>query len=148
MADKSKNIKERRGQTSKLVEHMLLERNQLLALLLQGSRINSGQPSDTDLDLLNEFCQVLVDYIAAGHFGLYERIINKKERRKSVADRALNIYPQIDACTQLALAFNEKYDPDNSAKDLTALHEDLSDLGEALATRIEMEDQLIRELYK
>ncbi|OGT85688.1 MAG: hypothetical protein A3G96_03170 [Gammaproteobacteria bacterium RIFCSPLOWO2_12_FULL_52_10] len=147
MADKRKKIKERRGQTSKLIDHMLVERHQLLALLLQTSSIKAEKPSDTDLDLLNEFCQVLVDYIAAGHFGLYERIVKKKERRKSVAGTAVQVYPEIDETTQIALSFNEKYDPDNAATDLSQLHEDLSGLGVALTTRIEMEDQLIQQLF-
>src|SRR3989338_3376657 len=147
MADKRKKIKERRGQTSKLIDHMLVERHQLLALLLQTSSIKAEKPSDTDLDLLNEFCQVLVDYIAAGHFGLYERIVKKKERRKSVAGTAVQGYPEIDETTQIALSFNEKYDPDNAATDLSQLHEDLSGLGVALTTRIEMEDQLIQQLF-
>ena len=147
MADKRKKIKERRGQTSKLIDHMLVERHQLLALLLQTSSIKAEKPSDTDLDLLNEFCQVLVDYIAAGHFGLYERIVKKKERRKSVAGISVQVYPKIDEATQIALSFNEKYDPDNAATDLSQLHEDLSGLGVALTTRIEMEDQLIQQLF-
>ena len=148
MAVKRKRIKERRGQTSKLIDHMLVERHQLLALLLQTSSIKSASPSDADLELLNEFCQLLVDYIAAGHFGLYERIVNKKERRKSVARVAVQVYPKIDETTQVALSFNERYDPDNAGTDFKQLNEDLSGLGVALTTRIEMEDQLIRQLFE
>ena len=127
---------------------MLVERKQLLALLLQASNIKSKKPSDSDLDLLNEFCQVLVDYIAAGHFGLYERIVKKKERRKSVAEVAMQVYKKIDTTTQIALSFNEKYDPDNATTELSRLHEDLSELGEALTTRIELEDRLIQKLFE
>ena len=148
MAEKRKRLNERRGQTSKLIDHMLVERKQLLALLLQASNIKSKKPSDSDLDLLNEFCQVLVDYIAAGHFGLYERIVKKKERRKSVAEVAMQVYKKIDTTTQIALSFNEKYDPDNATTELSRLHEDLSELGEALTTRIELEDRLIQKLFE
>ena len=126
---------------------MLVERHQLLALLMQASAIKAKRPSDADLDLLNEFCQVLVDYIAAGHFGLYERIVKKKERRKSVADLAVQVYPKIDETTQIALTFNEKYDPDNATTELSRLHADLSTLGVALTNRIELEDQLIQQLF-
>ena len=143
---KKRTIKERRGQTSKLIDNMLVERKQLLALLLQASGIKSDSPADTDQDQLNEFCQVLVDYIAAGHFGLYERIVKKTERRRSVADLALKIYPSIDEATMAALSFNEKYDPESKVQDFSALHEDLSRLGEKLTTRIELEDQLINKL--
>lgn len=148
MTEQQKTLKERRGQTSKLIDHMLVERNQLLALLLQTSNIKSDRPADTELDLLNEFCQVLVDYIAAGHFGLYERIIKKKERRKGVAELAIKVYPSIDETTQVALTFNEKYDPDNNSSDFSGLHQDLSNLGEILTTRIELEDELISQLFE
>jgi regulator of sigma D len=148
MPDSRKNLKERRGQTTKLIDHMLVERNQLLSLLLQTSSIRSSAPTEADLDLLNEFCQVVVDYIAAGHFGLYERIIEKKERRKSVANLAMQVYPSIDETTQTALSFNEKYDLDNADMNLSNLTEDLSRLGEALTARIELEDRLIRQLFK
>ena len=148
MADKQKKIKERRNETTKLIDHMLVERNQLLALLLQTSGIKVNAPSESDNDLLNEFCQVLVDYIAAGHFGLYERIVKRKERRKNVAELALKVYPEIDETTQIALSFNERYDPDNDNSDLAGLQEDLSRLGEALTTRIELEDQLISQLLE
>ena len=37
-------------------------------------------------DLLGEFNSVLVDYIAAGHFSLYQRIVEGNERRQAVGD--------------------------------------------------------------
>ena len=137
---------DRREQTGNVVQHMLEERNQLLGMLLQASNIKAVETSDTDFEILNEFCQVLVDYIAAGHFGLYERIVKKQERRKNVADLALQIYPEIDKTTQVALAFNEKYDPEKQPADFSSLQQDLSVLGEALTMRIELEDRLISVL--
>jgi len=136
---------ERRGQTAEVIDHFLSERRQLLALLIQTSAL---KPTDTDSELLREFCQVLVDYIASGHFGLYGRVVDKKERRKSVAELALMFYPRIEEVTQAALAFNEKYAQDKGKTDLARIHEDLSDLGEQLANRIELEDKLISQLVE
>ena len=146
MTDKRKTRNERRNQTPELIDHMLAERNQLLALLLRVSGIKTDTPGKHDHDLLNEFCQVLVDYIAAGHFGLYERIIEKKERRKSVSDMAMKVYPLIDETTQLSLSFNERYDSANHNTDFSKFPQDLSRLGEALTTRMEMEDRLINQM--
>ena len=143
MADQQQNEQERRGYTSELIDHMLIERNQLLSLLLKISDLGHGDLTESDQETFEEFCQVLVDYIAAGHFGLYDRIIKKTERRKNVADLALRIYPGIDKTTQTALRFNEKYDPEKRDRNPAELHLDLSMLGEELATRIELEDQLI-----
>ncbi len=137
---------ERRGGTSELISNMLTERNQLLALLLQASSMGAGNGEDLDRELLNEFCQVMVDYIASGHFGLYERIVEGTERRRSVADLAVKLYPRIEKTTQAALAFNEKYDADREDIDTSRLHEELSILGEELTNRIELEDQIIKKL--
>lgn len=127
---------------------MLAERKQLLSLLLRVSALNGEKSNSPDEELLDKFCQVLVDYIAAGHFGLYERIIKKQERRKNVSDLALGIYPSIDKTTQSALSFNEKYNPDNGTRKLNDLHVDLSLLGEELASRIDLEDRLINSLVE
>ena len=147
MSRQTQNLRERRNKTNQLVNHMLAERKQLLSLLLRVSALKEEQ-SDNDRELLDEFCQVLVDYIAAGHFGLYDRIIKRQERRKNVSDLALEIYPGIDRTTQTVLSFNEKYNPDQGARKLADLHMDLSALGEDLAARIELEDSLINCLIK
>ncbi len=144
--EKQSNIGERRGQTFELINHMLDERKQLLALLLQVSDLEFDKPAEPNNEMLDEFCQVLVDYIAAGHFGLYERIVQKRERRKGVAELAIKVYPRIEETTRAALAFNEKYDLDNGELDLTRIQNDLSELGEELTTRMELEDQLITRL--
>jgi len=139
---------ERRGASQGQIEHMLKERNQLLSLLLLVSSDSSeGKPEQLGVDL-EEFIQVLVDYIAAGHFGLYERIAQGKERRKTVKELAMEIYPRIEQSTQIALAFDEKYNSENKNRQLNNFPEDVSMLGEELTTRIELEDQLIQLLVK
>jgi regulator of sigma D len=146
MKEQLSEVQERRGSSNELIEHMLKERNQLLSLLLQVSPETSKEKSgqlDADLE---EFVQVLVDYIAAAHFGLYERIVEGKERRKAVSDLAIEIYPRIEQTTQIALAFDEKYNPENEERKLNQLAADLSMLAEELTTRIELEDQLIQLL--
>jgi regulator of sigma D len=146
MKEQLNEIQERRGATNELIQHMLKERNQLLSLLLQVSTDSSKNKSDQLGVDLEEFVQVLVDYIAAGHFGLYERIAEGKERRKAVSDLALKIYPRIEQTTQIALAFDEKYNSENKDRKLDHFPEDVSMLGEELTTRIEFEDQLIQLL--
>ena len=137
-------FQERRGKSTELIEHMLTERNQLLALMLQVNEANAGENEQDLMERLAEFRQVLVDYIAAGHFGLYERIVQGNERRKAVSDRAVDLYPKIETITEIALAFDERYDPEDETPNYTHLTEDLSRLGEELTTRIELEDELIQ----
>ena len=138
--------KERRSRSSHLIENMLDERNRVFSLLLQVSGMNKENPGREDRELLEEFCQLLVDYVAAGHFGLYERIAEGKERRKDVAAVASKIYSRIEQSTQQALEFSEKYNVGINNKTLSDLPADLSILGEVLAVRIDLEDRLISRI--
>lgn len=138
--------KDRRRPSGHLIENMLDERNKILSLLLQVSGMNKENPGQEDKEILEEFCQLLVDYLAAGHFGLYERIAEGKERRRDVIDVANEIYPKIEESTQQALEFSEKYNTDTCNKTLPDLSTDLSILCESLAARIDLEDRLITRI--
>lgn len=148
MSEQLNKIQERRTGSQELIQHMLKERNQLLTLLLQVSSDSSHQESEQLINDLEEFVQVLVDYIAAGHFGLYGRIAEGKERRKAISNLAVKTYPRIEKTTQIALAFDEKYNLDNENRSLKEFPQDVSKLGEELTTRIELEDQLIQLLLE
>jgi regulator of sigma D len=137
---------DRRQKTNKLVQELLQERQQVWSLYCSIAGLDpdgAGKPIDA---LVQEFCQVLVDYISLGHFGIYQRIIDENERRLKVVKLAEQIYPHIAEATEVAVDFNDKYEtlgPDEIRKHLT---EDLSRLGEELAKRIELEDQLIKAM--
>lgn len=96
--------------------------------------------------LLQEFCEAIVDYTASAHFQLYRFIDDGTERRSDVSQLADKVYPQIADMTKIILAFNEKYDDSDHSNDLAELADDLSQLGEVLADRILLEDQLINLL--
>ena len=97
-------------------------------------------------ELLQEFSQILVDYIASGHFGLYERISEGKERRRGIVKLAEELYPRIANTTQVAIEFNDVSEKANGKGISDNLSPMLSKLGEELAVRIELEDQLISEM--
>lgn len=147
--DGSSRSQERRRGTREHVDKLLAERTEMFALYLRLAGINpfkNGRHRESAQKLLQEFCQVLVDYIAAGHFGLYERVINGTERRQSVADLAAELYPRIADTTQSALDFNDKYDCGDDGEIPLSFSTDLSRLGEELAARIDLEDKLIASL--
>lgn len=135
------SVKERRSNT--LIDNMLKERKQLLTLLFQLPKVEEDDSPEMKKELFEDFCQVLVDYIAAGHFGLYARIAEGQERRKAVSELAAEIYPPIAKTTEVALEFNEKYEKNNVDILSSGFQTDLSILGEHMTTRIELEDQLI-----
>lgn len=98
---------------------------------------------------LRNFCQIMVDYTAMGHFEVYQRIIEGKERRQAVKDVAAEVYPAIAETTDYLVDFNDKYDSfDGSADDVEMLAGDLSRLGEIIAVRGELEDQILTALQK
>ena len=140
----SKNAaKAARPRSRKLVEDMLKERQQMLVLLWELSKLDLRQPDDSTRQTLDDFQEILVDYIAAAHFGLYQRIAEGNERRQAVLDIAREIYPRIARSTEIAVEFTEKYDSPSADTVTRKLADDLSLLAEDLTSRIELEDRLI-----
>lgn len=137
---------DRRSGSRSLVTRLLQERRDMLVLFCRVAGLDPFPHGERTRQLLQEFCQILVDYVAAAHFSLYERILNGTERRQSLVRLAQTLYPRIEACTETAIVFNDKYDCEDRCRDLSLLPDDLSELGEALALRIELEDQLISRI--
>lgn len=137
------HINERRQYTAKLALELLEERQQVWSLYCA---IAGLQPFTGDEPLaprIRDFCQLLIDYISLGHFGIYQRINDGTERRRKVLDTAADIYTRIAQTTDAALAFNDRYEKLAAEALRARLAEDLSRLGEELATRIELEDRLL-----
>jgi regulator of sigma D len=138
--------RERRSGTRTLIDKMLNERQQMLVLFERLAGVEPYADEMPNNELLQEFSQILVDYIASGHFGLYERISEGKERRRGVVKLAEELYPRIANTTQIAVEFNDVYEKSNGKRISGDLTKMLSKLGEELAVRIELEDQLISEM--
>jgi len=147
IAEKISAEQNRRTRQSDTIDSLLQERQQVLVSMCELAELESGEvPANTVMHNLRNFNQQLVDYTALGHFEIYERIIDGKERRgniKLVADR---VYPSISGTTQLFVDFNDKYEGVDEPESLTNLYSDLSSVGEAMAERIESEDKLLREI--
>ena len=146
----SETPNERRARTRKEIKQLIEERN---AVLSQYYNLAS-HTEDTENDLINtaelleEFCQDLVDYMATGHFEIYRRIEEGNERRTEITSLADKIMPRINQTTQVAIAFNDVYDDTANINDaaIDQLPNYLAKLGEELATRIDLEDRFINTL--
>lgn len=137
---------ERRSQSHRAIQKLVDHRTQMLSLYgeLAAHRPYTGaENSEYISNLVQRFCQALIDYTADAHFRLYRFVDNNKERRARVSNIADKVYPQIEESTQMILDFNDKYDTDDSDRNLSRLEADLSVLGEKLADRIEQEDLLV-----
>lgn len=91
-------------------------------------------------------CELLVDYVSAGHFEVFHELINEAE---SFGDGscalAEKLMPAIGDTTEVILAYEEKYGESRGSPE--KLKRDLSALGEVLESRFMLEDQLIAGLH-
>ena len=147
IAEKITAENNRRIRQTETINSLLTERQQVLVSMCELAELEAAEISfEAIINSLKGFNQALMDYTALGHFEIYERIIDGKERRgniKRVADRA---YPSISNTTQKFVEFNDKYDGADAPDSVINLYTDLSSIGEAMADRIESEDILLREI--
>ena len=139
-------LKERRVQSRTVAESLINSRTETLA---QYKEVMSYQPfemNDTLQEVLEDFCESVVDYSAKAHFNLYNYLEGNKERRKSVLKIADSVYPDLVDNTQKILDFHDDYNSDVSEMDCGKLEECLNSVGELLADRINLEDDVISAL--
>ena len=139
------------GGANTVIDTWLAERQELL---VKYCKLAGLPPYDQDarilpdVDNVNDFCQILVDYLSAGHFEVYNDIVKQcQEHGPESAKLAETIYPQISATTSQLVDFNDKYTAINVKADLSSFDEDLSVIGQILEERLELEDELIHTLY-
>jgi len=137
-----------RHKTEDMINKLLQERQQMLVHFCRVAGLDPFTPDHPTRQMIEEFCQVLVDYSAFGHFEIYNRILSGEERRRQVLQVADKIYPKIAEATQFAIDFNDKYDALTHTEPLDHLNDDLAVLGEEIAMRIDVEDQLVNALMR
>ena len=147
MLDNYQSAVERWGGVNDLIDRWLAERQDLLVTFCSLSGVKEFKDNDSEYGpKILKLCQVLVDYVSAGHFEVYEQLI---QEGKSFDDteglkKAAELYQVIDSTTEPLLDFNDKY---QEIDDLESLVKDLSDMGETLASRFESEDEMINILH-
>ena len=147
IAQKISQEDDRRSRLSHTINELLAERQEVLVGYCELAALEAGgSPLEKILDELKRFNQMLVDYTALGHFEIYQRIMEGKERRESIKAIASEIYPVIARTTDYFVEFNDKYEGADDADSIIPLSQDLSLLGESMASRIEKEDKLLREM--
>jgi len=148
--EQTHNGNERRNRSDSIEQHLTDERADMLVQFCRIAGVEPWEDPHTTAELkvmLRHFCEILVDYLAAGHFGLYQRFIDGEERREEIRSLAEKLYPQISETTQMALDFNDKYEDEANKEFDQSFSDDLSKLGQALAVRIDLEDQLLNVMH-
>ncbi|MBQ4862734.1 sigma D regulator [Pseudoalteromonas sp. MMG013] len=151
MLSRLEQAQQKWGGSHSVIDAWLAERQELLLLYC---KIAGFSPYDKNEQALPEqvqiqsFCQILMDYLSAGHFEIYDNIVEAcKEKGPESAQLAQALYPKIADTTDLALDFNDKYAEASQESPLVEFDSDLSKLGETLELRFELEDELIDNLY-
>ncbi|GDX08156.1 sigma D regulator [Buttiauxella sp. A111] len=149
MLNQLENLTERVGGSNELIDQWLHARKHLLVAYYNMVGIKPNKDSHTALNekALDNFCHNLVDYLSAGHFNIYERIISEMEGNSPLF-AATHLYPQLEANTQQIMDFYDTHlesaiDDDNYIEFQKAL----SGIGEALESRFSLEDKLIQLAY-
>ena len=89
MLNQLDNLTERVRGSNKLVDRWLHVRKHLLVAYYNLVGIKPGKESYMRLNekALDDFCQSLADYLSAGHFSIYERILHKLEGKRATRAR-------------------------------------------------------------
>lgn len=141
MLESCQNAQERWGGVHLLIDRWLQARHELVRAY-DALGAEPGALADSRQPLL-EFCGVLVDYVSAGHFEIYEQLTSEAKAfgDKRGLELADTIYPRIDVITEKLLAFNDLCDAGK------CVAEKFKELGGLLHERFELEDCLIEVLH-
>ena len=137
---------ERRQNNQHLVSELQKERKEVWSLYCKIGELKPFACSSETQSLVTQFSQLLIDYVSLGHFGIYERLLAGNERRDGVLTAAKRIYPEFSKITDTVVSFNDKYEDSENKFSVDDLEADLSSLGESLAKRIDLEDELCGHL--
>ena len=135
----------------KIISAWLKERQTLIVLLCAVHGLREIMPKETPIAVkIQAFCQVMMDYVSAGHFEIYGKLRESAQAHGDAGDALLNqVYPKIDVTTDLALRFNDKYETvEKCGMHIDDLDKELSIIAENLSMRFDLEDLLIAELHK
>lgn len=131
---------EQRTQSLHMVNRLLVARNRVLTLFERTVRLSSNQPDEVQSALLKLLGSAIEAYMFSTQVTLYERLLSENERRQGLRERGKSLYPRIEKTTARALLFAQHYQ--RQLENIQRIRTDLSLLGQELAVRIELEDQL------
>lgn len=151
MLNKHETTRLKIGGNNDIIDYWLNFRQQLImdystVAGLTGENKNS-LPTEAEL---NRFCETLIDYISAGHFRIYNMIMERWESTSFSSNAEIDaLYLKIMETTTPLLTFNDKYTEFVlSETDYAQFDENISRVGEILALRFEKEDMYIQLIVK
>jgi regulator of sigma D len=135
------------GGVNSVINKWLVERQELIRLYC--SLTEDAADRSIFLRRLETFCEVLVDYLFAGHFEVFTELESEARHFDERSLQLVNaLYPYLEQSTEIALIFNDRCEQLKlSHRDFEKIREELSYLGESLTDRFQLEDQLIEYVH-
>lgn len=145
MLEDCKTAQERWGGVHSIIDRWLEERQQLLVLYCALTGVHDGHARALSPSI-NEFVDLLVDYASAGHFEVYQQLLQEGEAFNDAraVERGERIIAKIQESTELALRFQDRLAVSANVYELCDW---LEKLGPSLESRFALEDQLIESLH-
>lgn len=147
MLSQAENPATRQVHLHTCIDAWLNERQQVLVEYCQLAGLTAdrtqGQHALPSTEQRASFCELLMDYVSAGHFEVFDIMAYEDPDGEQLREQ---LYPVLLETTDIALSFNDQYADVDAIDAPVAFESAVALLGEALVRRIESEDQLIQHL--
>jgi regulator of sigma D len=110
-------------------------RSRVISHLVKLNHALDKNQNDLSQALLSRFCDTLVDYLSAGHFQVFQRIVPSADE-----------YAAIESTTDIAMTFNDDFGNLQSIN-IERVKAALERLALVLGTRFELEDNLLADRH-
>ncbi len=143
MLSQQEELQQKWGGRSSAIDQWLEARKTLLiryCALAKPDNNTSAEQRESDIV---EFCNLLMDYLSAGHFEIYDMLIGDDASGQQLRQQS---YPQLARTTDYALCFQDRYAVQVSPQQTVDFTADLAGMGETLETRFALEDALIEHM--
>lgn len=148
MLENCKTAQERWGGVSEIIDNWLGSRQALISAFVALPSAAIGE----ELNMrLSNFCDLLMDYLSSGHFEVYEQLMLEGKEFADGSDAAgEKLLPLIQVSTDRALDFNDDFTrfDEPSVAEIRDFSTRLSELGESLEERFDLEDKMIALLHE
>lgn len=144
MLQQLESVKSRWGGKSQVVDRWLMDRQALLVSFCELAGINKQSESLPDADEIANFCSALLDYLSAGHFEVFDILVEDDDEGLDLKDK---LYPKLTKTTDAALAFNDTFAQAVTPEQAAGFDSALAKLGETLEERFALEDELIAHVH-
>lgn len=150
MLRKLKRTQEQWGGSSDVIDHWLDSRQRLIVEFCKLAALQPTSSKTAVVELptpaeLQHFCGELVDYISEGHFKIYDMVMDKwRSTGFEATDEINDTYGKIVLTTEPLLNFTDKYAAVSDDETLDDFDADMSEIGEVIEERFEVEDRLIQ----